>query len=164
MLDERRSVAQIADALNTSVRSTYRMIREHGLRAPADLLLPEAELRQALAQGRTVAEICSDFGGLSATTVYSRIKKLGIKSPRKISMQHVPDGRDLAKAVQRGQSVAELAAAYEVTEPTIRSRIKSAGWRFQRNGLVKRDDLTFEQKAWLVRDPVVPIPKGFQKP
>lgn len=158
LLQEGKTVVQIADLMNSSACTVYRMIREYDLRVPQKLLLPEAELRQLLSQGRSVSEIAEE-AGCSDNHVYKRLHALGLSNPRTRAYQHVPHGRDLMREIQKGATIAELAEKYDVVEVTVRNRIKKAGWRYDRaTGWSRRDDLHFNGLARLTQSAHMPIP------
>lgn len=146
-----KTVAEIADMMNSSIWTVYRMIGDYDLRVPQELLLPEAYLRQRLAAGKTVVEIAEEVG-CSDNHIYKRMKALGLQNPRTRAYQHVPHGRDLMREIQKGKTIADLAEKYGVVEVTLRNRIKKAGWRYDRGrGWIRRDDLSFNELARLTQ-------------
>lgn len=139
----REPVGQIAASYGMSGRTLFRLLDRFGIERNGgtrrELPLPSEEIARAYVhERRQIQDIAAELN-VNPGTISRRLREVGIRVPLGQRPLDLPE-REIRRRRAAGETLTSLAHEFGASAPTIRRRLKGAGWSGKLVGIVRIPD------------------------
>ncbi len=144
LISEGKSTYELAEIFGVSRQCITRKLIEYGLQtqsqknnfrqADTETAIPKHELKQLIAQRKTITEIAEIFG-VTRQSISRKLMEYGLQTELQAIIKQRTDilssitADELQQLINKGKTLTEIAELYNVNESTINNKLKEYGLR-----------------------------------